>query len=47
MWLSAEERHKDYQALYKQRMHDYNPWEECKIRVVLMVHICKHSLNAK
>jgi hypothetical protein len=41
MWLSGEERHKHRQALCKRLLHNWNPCEQCNIRVVLMVP--KHS----
>jgi hypothetical protein len=47
MWLSAEERHKHRQALCKWLLHNYNPCEECNIRVVLVVRIHHHIPDAK
>jgi len=47
MWLSAEERHKHRQALCKRQLHNCNSCEECNIRVVLMVCICHHILDAE
>jgi hypothetical protein len=47
MWLLAEERHKHRQALCNRLMYDYNPCEECNIRVVLMVRIRHHTPDAK
>jgi hypothetical protein len=47
MWLLAKVRHKHGQALCKRLLHNYNPCEECNIRVVLMVGICHHIGNTK
>jgi hypothetical protein len=47
MWLSAEERHKHRQGLCNWLLHNCNPCEECKIRVVLMVRICHYIPDAK
>jgi hypothetical protein len=47
MCLFGEERHKHRQALCKQLVHNCNPYEECNIRVVLMVRIRHHNPDAK
>jgi len=46
MWLSAEEKHKHRQALCKQLLQNWNPCEECDIRVVLMLRIRHHIPDA-
>jgi hypothetical protein len=47
MWQSAEERHNHRQALCKWLLHNFNPCEECNIRVVLTARICNHIPEAK